>query len=64
MSRTRLHHKSEIAYTTIRKIFRDPYTDITLVTLGRLAEALGVPSSELIEDVDAAPEPEQKPEQE
>ncbi len=51
MSMTRLHLRSEIAYTTVRKIFRNPYTDITLITLARLAEALGVPSAELIEDV-------------
>ena len=51
ISRTRLHHDSEVAYTTIRTVFRDPYDDgITLHTLARLAEALGVPTSELIED--------------
>jgi len=49
---TRLHHKSEVAYTTIRAIFRDPHTEITLHTLARLAEALGVPSADLIEDED------------
>jgi DNA-binding Xre family transcriptional regulator len=55
VSMTRLHLRSEIAYTTVRKVFRNPYTDITLVTLARLAEALGVPSSELIEDVPDEP---------
>lgn len=50
MSRTRLHHKSEVAYTTIRAIFKDPHTEVTLTTLARLAEALGVPTAELIED--------------
>lgn len=51
MSRTRLHHDSEVAYTTIRTVFRDPYDDgITLHTLARLAEALGVPTANLIED--------------
>lgn len=51
MSMTRLHHRSEVAYTTIRIIFRDPHADITLYTLARLAEALNVPTGELIEDV-------------
>jgi DNA-binding Xre family transcriptional regulator len=51
ISMTRLHTKSEIAYNTIRRIFRDPYAEITTTTLARLAEALGVCSCELIEDV-------------
>lgn len=48
---TKLHIKSEVAYNTIRRIFRDPFVEITTTTLGRLAEALQVSSSELIEDV-------------
>ncbi len=51
ISMTKLHIKSEVAYNTIRRIFRDPYVEITTTTLGRLAEALEVPTSELIEDV-------------
>lgn len=51
ISMTKLHIRSEVAYTTIRKIFRDPYTDITLTTLSKLAEALGVSTKDLIEDV-------------
>ncbi len=51
ISMTKLHIKSEVAYNTIRRIFRDPYVEITTTTLGRLAEALEVPASELIEDV-------------
>jgi DNA-binding Xre family transcriptional regulator len=50
MSMTRLHHRSEVAYTTIRAIFREPHTEVTLTTLARLAEALDVPTGELIED--------------
>jgi transcriptional regulator with XRE-family HTH domain len=50
MSRTRLHHDSEVAYTTIRAIFKDPHTEVTITTLARLAEALGVPTATLIED--------------
>ena len=52
LSMTKLHTRSEIAYVTIRNIYRDPYTSITLITLARLGEALGVPSSELIEDIE------------
>ncbi len=51
ISMTKLHINSEVAYNTIRRIFRDPYVEITTTTLGRLAEALEVPTSELIEDV-------------
>jgi DNA-binding Xre family transcriptional regulator len=51
MSMTRLHHNSEVAYSTIRAVFRDPFTEITLTTLARLAEALGVATADLIEDV-------------
>lgn len=50
MSRTRLHHASEVAYTTIRSLFKDPYTEVTITTLARSAEALGVPTRDLIED--------------
>jgi DNA-binding Xre family transcriptional regulator len=50
VSMTRLHHRSEVAYTTIRAIFREPHTEVTLTTLARLAEALDVPTGELIED--------------
>ena len=50
MSMTKLHHRSEVAYSTIRAVMRDPYTEITLTTLARLADALGVPSRDLIED--------------
>jgi transcriptional regulator with XRE-family HTH domain len=50
MSMTRLHHRSEVAYTTIRAVFRDPHTEVTLTTLARLAEALDVETRELIED--------------
>jgi len=50
MSMTRLHHRSEVAYTTIRAVFRDPHTEVTLTTLARLAEALDVSTAELIED--------------
>lgn len=47
---TKLHTRSEVAYSTIKKVFYDPYAEITLTTLARLGEVLGVPSSELIED--------------
>ena len=51
MSMTKLHIRSEVAYGTIRKIFRDPYTEVTLSTISRLAQELGVETRDLIEDV-------------
>jgi DNA-binding Xre family transcriptional regulator len=51
MSMTRLHTRSEVSYNAIRRIFRDPYVEVTTTTLVRLAEVLGVPTAELIEDV-------------
>lgn len=52
VSMTRLHTRSEVAYGTIRKIYRDPfYTGVTLFTIHRLAETLGVETRDLIEDV-------------
>lgn len=51
ISLTKLSQRSEVAYNTVRRIWREPYTDVTLSTLTRLAEVLGVPTSELIEDV-------------
>lgn len=51
MSMTRLSHRSEVAYNTIRKLFKDPYAEVTVTTLRRLADALGVSVHELIEEV-------------
>lgn len=50
ISMTKLHIRSEVAYATIRKIFRDPYSEVTVTTLARLGEVLGVPTRDLIED--------------
>jgi DNA-binding Xre family transcriptional regulator len=50
ISMTKLHTRSEVAYATIRKIFHDPYSEVTVGTLARLGDVLGVPTAELIED--------------
>lgn len=57
ISMTRLHNRSEVAYSTVRNVFRNPYTEITLSTLARLSETLEVPSCDLIEDEDTPPQP-------
>jgi DNA-binding Xre family transcriptional regulator len=51
ISMTKLSQRSEVAYNTVRRLWRDPYTDVTLSTLQRLADVLGVEVNELIESV-------------
>ena len=51
VSMTKLHIKSEVAYSTVRRLFRDPFAEVTTMTINRLANALNVPPSQLIEDV-------------
>jgi len=51
ISLTKLSQRSEVAYNTVRRIWREPYTDVTLSTLQRLANVLKVDVNELIESV-------------
>jgi DNA-binding Xre family transcriptional regulator len=49
MTMTKLSHRSEISFNTVKSIFRDPYRTINTDTLDRLAIALGVTPADLIE---------------
>ncbi len=51
ISLTKLSQRSEVAYNTVRRIWREPYTDVTLSTLQRLADVLKVDVNELVESV-------------
>ena len=51
ISLTKLSQRSEVAYNTVRRVWRDPFTDVTLSTMQRLADVLGVDVRELIESV-------------
>ena len=51
VSMTKLSQRSEVTYNTVRKLMRDPYAEVTLSTLRRLADVLGVSTKDLIEDV-------------
>jgi DNA-binding Xre family transcriptional regulator len=51
MSMRKLAATADIAYNTLRTIYRDPYRQVTTGTLDRLAQALGVDASELIESI-------------
>ena len=57
MSMRKLVRESGIAYNTLRTIYRDPYRRVSTDTLDRIATALEVDASELIESV-----PDEKPE--
>ena len=51
ISMRKLARNAGIAYNTLRTLYREPTRIITTDTLERLAKALGVPASELIEEV-------------
>jgi len=54
ISIARLARKADLDNRTVYRIVHDLFAEITTVTLGRLAEALGVSVKDLIED---APDP-------
>ena len=49
-----LSRASDVSFNTTKRIFRNPYKEVTTTTLERIARALGVPTSILIEDVPEA----------
>ena len=51
ISMGKLQRDADVAYNTVRRMFKDPYYITTTETLGKLARALGVPPRELIEEV-------------
>ncbi|QBD76428.1 XRE family transcriptional regulator [Ktedonosporobacter rubrisoli] len=51
ISMGKLSRTADVSYNTIKRIYDNPYYSATTITLAKLAKALGVPSSELIEDV-------------
>ena len=50
----RLQRTADISYRTVKLIYQDPYKDVTLSTLEKIAHALDVPICDLIEETDAA----------
>jgi DNA-binding Xre family transcriptional regulator len=53
MSQGKLSRSADVDIKTLQRIYRQPTTIVTTETLGKLAKALGVDASELIE---SAPE--------
>ncbi len=51
MSMGKLSRTADVSYRTIKLIYDDPYRDVSTHTLNKLAQALGVDVSELIESV-------------
>ena len=52
----KLQRKADVAYNTIKRMYRDPYYITTTETLGKLARALGVSPGELLEEVADSPD--------
>ena len=50
MSMGKLSRTADVAYRTVKLIYTDPYRDVSLSTLVRLAKALGVSVVDLIEE--------------
>ena len=53
MSMNKLSQRSEVSYNVVKAIYRNPYKEVTLHTINRLADTLAVPATELLEDVTA-----------
>ena len=51
MTRTRLSRLADMNYKTINLLWNDPYREVTTTTLNRIAEALQVPTTDLLEDI-------------
>jgi DNA-binding Xre family transcriptional regulator len=51
MSMGKLSRTADVAYRTVKLIYTDPYRDVSLSTLSRLAKALGVSVVDLIEEL-------------
>lgn len=48
-----LSRVADVPFITIKRVWRNPYYEIKLATLGKIARALHVSTAELIEDVDS-----------
>src|SRR5712691_2238528 len=46
-----LSRASDVPINTIRRIWRNPYYEVRLATLNKIAVVLGVPTTDLFEDV-------------
>ena len=47
----KLQRDADVAYNTVKRMYKNPYHVITTETLGKLAKALGVSPGELLEEI-------------
>lgn len=60
VSMRQLHLRSEIALSRIKKFYRDPYIEIKVGTLARIADVLDVPIAQLfLEEFEQEESPDQ-----
>jgi len=55
-SQRKLSLKSGVDLNTVRRLFQHPETNVTIETLGRLADTMNVDASELIESIPDEPQ--------
>jgi len=60
ISMSKLQRDADVAFRTVKLIFRDPYRDINLSTLDKLAQALGVSICDLIDETPTEPDNRQR----
>ena len=58
VSMHKLSQRAQVSYNIVRRMFNNPYQVVNTDTLGRIADALGVPPGELIENAPPHPEAE------
>lgn len=51
-----LSRAADISFNTVKRIYRDPYKEVTTTTLERIAKALGVSIADLIEELPDNPQ--------
>ena len=51
ISQGKLSRLADVGYSTIRRVFDDPFYSINFSTLEKIAKALNVPAMELLEEV-------------
>ncbi len=55
-SQRKLSLRSGVDLNTVRRLFQHPNTNVSVVTLGRLATTMGVDVSELLESIPDEPQ--------
>jgi DNA-binding Xre family transcriptional regulator len=53
-----LSRAADVHFTTVKRIYRDPYKEVTTTTLDKIARALGVSVCDLIEELPGDTRPE------